>query len=191
MALPLLVGLGGGALVACGIGASRPTRVLGLDRADPVGLLWGVVAGVVLQAIAVGMEVLFLDRLFDDDSTRRLVDAFDTTGERLLLVLLVALVAPVAEELFYRGALTGLARRRWPPGVAIAVVAAIFAASHLNTSQLLPLFVVGCGFGALAQWRNGLQPAIAAHMSFNAAGLTLLAIDGVGVRGVVDPPFAG
>ena len=54
----------------------------------------------------------------------------------------------------------------------------MFAVSHLNTSQLLPLFVVGVGFGTLVQWRGSVQPALTAHVAFNIAGLALLVADG-------------
>lgn len=179
VALPLLLGLAGGALVACGIGGRSPWRPLGLHRFDGRGITAGLAVGVVLQGLVVLIEVV-ITAIFGEgaDSARDLVAPFDSTGERVLLVVLVVLLAPLCEELFYRGALIPLVQRRFRPAWSVVAVAALFALSHLNGRQLLGLFVVGVVLGWLRVARRSVAPAIAAHLAFNAAGLSLLALDG-------------
>lgn len=87
--------------------------------------------------------------------------------ERLALVAVATFVAPVCEELAFRGYLesTLLARRR--PGLAIGVAALLFATIHLDPVRFLALLALGAVFGWL-RWRSGsVWPAVAAHATNN------------------------
>ena len=83
-----------------------------------------------------------------------------------------ALVAPAAEELFFRGfLLPAVSRRVRNDLAAIAVVAAAFAAAHFQPSDFPALFVAGAGFGAASlgsRARGGLVAPFFAHATFNA-----------------------
>ena len=95
-----------------------------------------------------------------------------------------ALVAPAAEELFFRGFLLPTvcesARRNGRgknlgknlgEGTAVAVVAATFAAAHFSPSDFPALFVAGAVFGAASlgsRTRGGLIAPFLAHATFNA-----------------------
>ena len=91
-----------------------------------------------------------------------------------------ALVAPAAEELFFRGFLLPTvcesARRNGRgknlgEGTAVAVVAATFAAAHFSPSDFPALFVAGAVFGAASlgsRTRGGLVAPFLAHATFNA-----------------------
>ena len=91
-----------------------------------------------------------------------------------------ALVAPAAEELFFRGFLLPTvcesARRNGRgknlgEGTAVAVVAATFAAAHFSPSDFPALFVAGAVFGVASlgsRTRGGLVAPFLAHAIFNA-----------------------
>lgn len=91
-----------------------------------------------------------------------------------------ALVAPAAEELFFRGfllpAVCESARRngereKGNEPAAVAVVAATFAAAHFSPSDFPALFVAGAVFGAASlgsRTRGGLIAPFLAHATFNA-----------------------
>jgi membrane protease YdiL (CAAX protease family) len=177
VALPLLLALGGGAAVAAGLDGARPLRVFGVRGFDLVSVVVGVLAGLVLQALVVVLDTWVVEPLLGDDpesSARDLVDAFSGAGETVLLVLLVVVLAPVAEELFYRGVLIPLVMRRWRPGWAVLVVGVVFALSHLQGTQLPGLLVVGVVLGTLRLWRRSVVAPVVAHMTFNAVGLALI-----------------
>ena len=172
--------MGGGALVAAGIDGGRPMSVLGLHGLDRRSVPIGLAAGVLLQAVVVLVQIAVIDPIFGADtssSAEDLVDAFSGRGAQALLVLLVVVLAPVAEELFYRGMLIPLAMRRWSARWSVAIVAGLFAALHLDPRQLPGLLLVGLGLGALRVWRSTVAAPVAAHVAFNAAGLAALAID--------------
>lgn len=65
-----------------------------------------------------------------------------------LIVPAVCLLAPLAEELLFRGALFGWLRGRVPAWAAIPVTAALFAAAHLTPT----LFPVQFVFGLALAW---------------------------------------
>jgi hypothetical protein len=111
---------------------------------------------------------------------------FVRSGGTLGLVVVLVLgsvTAPFAEELFFRGVLFGLLRRRQPLLVAYLVSGALFAAAHLvparmNAAQMAGLAIGIFFLGSLLAWtyqRTGsLYPGMLAHALNNATGLILL-----------------
>lgn len=86
----------------------------------------------------------------------------------LLSLLLVAVLAPIAEELVFRGVLLGaLTPRIGVPG-ALAIQAGLFALYHVTPWLYVPTAVLGLATGWLAHSRRSLWPAIALHALYNA-----------------------
>jgi uncharacterized protein len=94
----------------------------------------------------------------------------------VMLVLVVGIGAPIAEEIFYRGLLQRSLIRRVGVPWGIAIASVLFAATHFQLLQLPALALAGALFGVLAHRAGRLGPAIAAHIVFNmTAVVTLLA----------------
>lgn len=154
-------------------------RDLGL-RARPVDLA-AFPLGVVLQAVAVPLlywPILhLLDRSTDDVSAeaRELTDAASGAGV-LVLVLVVCVGAPIAEELFYRGLLLRSVEKRWTLGVAVVTATVVFAVAHFQGIQLPALLLFGAVASLLAARSGRLGPAIACHAGFNAWTLVQLLV---------------
>ena len=95
---------------------------------------------------------------------------------RVLVLLLASLVlAPLAEEVVFRGILLPvLARHGTRPWRALLLSSLLFAALHLHAGSLLPLLAVGgaCGLGFLAT--GHLLTPIVMHALFNAVSLLAL-----------------
>jgi membrane protease YdiL (CAAX protease family) len=85
----------------------------------------------------------------------------------------VAAMAPLAEELLFRGVLFGGLRRRWPYPLASATSAAIFAAAHLDPTLLPALLAAGLWLNALYQRTGSLIPSTVAHATFNGLAVAL------------------
>jgi len=108
-----------------------------------------------------------------------LIRAFEQEGGALLglLVLLnAALVAPLIEELVYRGfALQGLVRPLGAAG-ALALSALLFAAVHEGAASLLPMLALGALFAALrlGSPRGSLVAPVVAHALYNGLMLALV-----------------
>lgn len=97
------------------------------------------------------------------------------TWGRWQLLIGAVLVAPLAEELFFRGLLlqaichhTGLA---WP---AILVSAGAFGAVHAQPQDVLPLVSMGIVLGYLRFATGSVWPCILVHMLFNARTMTVV-----------------
>lgn len=154
---------------------------LGL-RVAPVDLL-GIPLGIACQLLLVRVVYLPLEAIwpetFDEDrveqSARQLYEAAE--GWWLAgLVVMVVIGAPVVEELVYRGLLQGSLVRRVRPAGAVVLVALLFALVHFRPVQYPGLFAFGLVLGLCALRTGRLGMPIAAHIGFNAAGLTWVAL---------------
>ena len=92
------------------------------------------------------------------------------------MLLLLAVVAPIVEELLFRGLLQGGLAARMDARLALALTSVAFAAVHFQPVQFPGLVIAGLVFGGLALRAGRLGPAIVAHMAFNAFTVTLLAL---------------
>ena len=90
-------------------------------------------------------------------------------GENLwVLFLTVGVLTPIAEELFFRGALMGwMMLRRFPRWAVILLPALLFAVMHLNPVGMLPIFFLALLLGYL-RWASGsLWPSVGLHICNN------------------------
>jgi hypothetical protein len=97
-------------------------------------------------------------------------------SEDSLWVSLLALVvlAPLCEELFFRGWMLRGLLKRYSPAQSIGFTAILFAIFHLNPWQAIVALPLGLLFGWLA-WRTGsLLPGIVGHFIVNFTGSRLL-----------------
>jgi membrane protease YdiL (CAAX protease family) len=105
---------------------------------------------------------------------RELTDkATDAVGV-VLLVLVVVVLAPIIEELFFRGLLLRSLERRVGRWGALIISSLVFGAVHLQALQFLALTVIGLVLGWLTQHFGRLGPAIWAHVAFNGVATALL-----------------
>lgn len=88
----------------------------------------------------------------------------------VLIALGVVILAPIAEEIFFRGFVYRALRRWAEPWPATFLSAAIFAVAHFIPLVMPPIFVLGILLARVVERRDSLVPAIFAHMVFNAVG---------------------
>ncbi len=85
------------------------------------------------------------------------------------ILILVSIVAGVAEESGFRGYMQAPLEKRYGPIAAISVGAVFFWLAHLNHANGVPrfsaLFIMGASLGALAWSARSIYPAIIAHAS--------------------------
>ena len=99
----------------------------------------------------------------------------DAPLSQFLLVLLAgAILAPIGEEIFFRGFLfTSLLKERGPV-VAYAASSLLFAVVHLNLPALLPILVLGVGLAIARHVSRSLLAPIVAHSLNNMFALSFL-----------------
>ncbi len=96
-------------------------------------------------------------------------------GMAIFSVIALAVVTPVAEEIFFRGfVLRGLANH-WGFPWGLVISSLVFAGLHFSPALLLPVFVTGLLLGVLYRSTGSLWPCIAVHAAQNlVATLTII-----------------
>lgn len=100
------------------------------------------------------------------------VELFQKGKDPAVLILMgfaAVIVAPICEEVVFRGYLYPAAKRYAGPWVAAVCTALMFSAAHGNMAALLPLFVFGLVLVALYEFTGSIWAPVAAHFLFNAA----------------------
>jgi uncharacterized protein len=155
---------------------------LGL-RIRAVDVPLGIVVGLAGQLLLVPLIYFPLFKLIGQHdvsaAARQLTDKVQGPADIVVIFLLVAVGAPIAEEIFFRGLTQrsllkkeGLAP--FNPWAAILLTAAFFALSHFELLQLPALFAFGVVLGVLAWRSQRLGPSIVAHLTFNAVAAATL-----------------
>lgn len=91
-----------------------------------------------------------------------------TRGVELALVLLVAvLLAPVFEEIFFRGLFYSALRRKMGPRAAVLLNGLIFGALHFQPLYMVSLVLVGMVLAFLYERTDSLFASMTAHALYN------------------------
>ncbi len=110
-----------------------------------------------------------------------IIDFLGTHRDPLSLALVfvsAVVVAPIAEEFFFRGVLQGWLQKRLPElgGLgAIAIASLAFGLAHVGQGLAwIPLVVFGMAVGYLAKQTGSIVPGIFVHSLFNAVSVVLV-----------------
>ena len=179
------VGQAGGNLVAMWILSIR--KGTGNFRHDfgltfEIKYWWGIPAGLALQFAVVLVTAPILELLFPDGAPQQevasITEGTTTLVERLLIVVMVGIAAPVVEEMLFRGMLLSRLVRSMSPMWAIVVQAALFAVIHLldpSAIAALPgLVLVGAVLGYCAIRTGNLALPIMIHAGVNLTAAVAL-----------------
>jgi len=82
-----------------------------------------------------------------------------------------AVVAPVVEELFFRGFVFGGLRQQYGWQRAALISSALFALLHLTPTAIIPIFILGYIFAFLYHRSGSIWPAILMHVLTNSLAL--------------------
>ena len=150
-------------------------------RSFAIGLVLAIPAWIVATMIGVLLQVLL--ELLGHPVQPGIVDNAVARLDPTVLVLAIVLVAPVAEEIFFRGVVLNAWLREYGERTAILGSAALFAAIHSDISgtealltsiaRVLPIFGLGLALGIVYRRTGSLLAAIGLHMGFNAISIAL------------------
>ena len=166
-------------LLAFGAVLAWATRRTGAGLRDVYPLeVIGMGRLVLIAALILGSSILLsdIDNLVRSSfpPPEAFVDLFENvlSAERTPIGTFLALVvvAPVTEELLFRGLILRGFLANYGQGVALVLSALLFALIHVNPWQLLPAFTAGLILAWLAVETGSLVPCIFAHAVNNSAG---------------------
>jgi uncharacterized protein len=145
-----------------------------MKRAVSTGIIL-LLAAWPLIALAEGITQTLLG---GGSSKQEIVDLFNssrTIQQRVMIIVLAVVIAPISEEFIFRFFLYGVVRRYFGIGVGLVFNALLFAAAHTHLPSAAPLFVLGACFTLAYEWSGSILVSMAMHSLFNFTQLFLLA----------------
>ncbi len=135
------------------------------------GLLFGL-----LMFVASSLLEYLLSRLGIHQTQNALFESVRRASLREFALVLAAgaVLAPIAEEVYFRGFVFRAYLNQKGPWQAFLFSSGLFALVHLNLPALLPIFAMGLLLAYLYIRTGSIVPAIIAHGVNNAAAFTLL-----------------
>lgn len=155
---------------AFGLDALAPHRALALG----VTFFWASLPPLSLVFLASNTICRLLGI---DTSLQYAAELIVTTDSPLTLALVLSIalvIAPLFEEVFFRGFAYPVLKQRWGATRAVVLVSAAFAGIHFYVPGLAPLFVLALGFTLAYEWTGSLIAPLTMHILFNATNLILL-----------------
>jgi membrane protease YdiL (CAAX protease family) len=148
-------------------------------------LLYGAVAGLILVPavglVSVGIEAIFRAAVGHQVAAPEQVRQGLSVLARAFLILLAVVIAPISEELIFRGVLFRAVRDRhgfWPAALASAIPFGLvhYVPSPAIDALVLQLTMVftGIGLAWVYERRGTIVASMAAHMAFNVVGLVAI-----------------
>lgn len=163
------------ALVGGTLWAVRPVggaSAIGLRMPERPGRAFALAGGVLVMGLvaAAALEPLLHGARSQGLTPRRFPGGWEASIGLALTALVIVVIAPFAEELFFRGALTGALAHRLGAFTPLAT-GAIFGVAHLEPRAFPALFVLGALLGWLYMRTRSLLPGIAVHAANNLLAL--------------------
>ncbi|MDD2457652.1 MAG: type II CAAX endopeptidase family protein [Eubacteriales bacterium] len=132
-----------------------------------VGLL-GVTNLLFSGLLSLGETLPFVQRLMEEYLEQ--AEAFSSALGYGWLIAGITLVAPVSEELLFRGIIQGELRRAMPEWLAVITQAVLFALFHMQAVQVLYVFLPALALGAMYALTRSFWIPVLMHVVFNFLG---------------------
>ena len=154
----------------------QPVNTLGFVKiyglkpyAFAVGI-WLMALTILMFWIA-ALNWLKLDFLLPPDTAQQVMDK--AGGNLIATLILVGIVGPIAEEIFFRGfVLTGL-MKRFGVTRSLLLSSLLFGIFHFDPGAIVPTFILGLALGWVYLKTGALWPAIFAHGLHNSLAIML------------------
>ena len=143
-------------------------------------LVLPILLGMYIVAALVSAAVikLFYGGKAENPQVKDLTGGGGFSWTSLILALITAsIVAPVIEELLFRGMLYGWLRTRWSAVGGVILSAAIFSSAHAIPLILASIFVVGLTLAIVYEKTKSTLATMTLHSLFNTIGVLAVFID--------------
>jgi membrane protease YdiL (CAAX protease family) len=145
-------------------------KFLGFNRFDAATLGIGCGLMVIVYTVIL-IHNLILYALGIRTQGDMLSELMQNLGSPFWLIFTGAIVAPLVEEMYFRGFLFPGLRQKYGWVKALFLSSGLFALAHVDPASLLPTFLLGCVLAYVYQRSNSLWPGIILHFLINSFGL--------------------
>lgn len=159
----------------------NPSELFGLQRVHLRSLLVTVGAFAVVSLISVNVvssfTVLWLKDVWPDLQPQETVKAFQESGGfmfRFLVIVAAVVIAPLSEEVLFRGVIYGVLKRYTDAPFAALSSSLMFAVIHMHVGSLMPLWILAVLFCIAYELTGCLLAPMLLHMIFNGTSILLM-----------------
>jgi len=160
--------------------AMRWRHAFGLHHSPARAAGWGLLLGLIALPVLLLLQaqcVALLTKFGWHPQQQTMVEVFqqmDSLPGKLYLGFAALVLAPVTEEILFRGLLYPALKQFIRPGTALALSSLVFAAMHANAASFVPLGVFAVALALLCDRTQNLIAPIVAHATFNAGNVILM-----------------
>jgi len=117
---------------------------------------------------------------FDRQNAVKALASSDDLGFKIAMIFSACLVAPVAEEVLFRGYVYATVKRFTDRSFSAVFTSTVFAVMHLNVLSLAPLWVLALCLTIAYEMTGCIWVPIAMHAIFNSVSMAVLLISSPG-----------
>jgi membrane protease YdiL (CAAX protease family) len=132
--------------------------------------VWPLVLGMILLTLAIGRLIVGPDFEIEKHEELEVLIKYHQWPVRLAVIFLAVVLAPLTEEMLFRGLFQTMFRNLTRgPWVAIILASGLFAMAHPNTEHWPALFALAIALGYAYEKSGSLLQPIFMHAIFNGA----------------------
>ena len=141
----------------------------------PLALAGGVLL-YVLTAFLLGILTVLFPELAEPQNVSNIIAESQTTWEIIAVVISVAILAPLGEELLFRGYIYHSLAPNYSPLVSMLITSLVFGAMHLDFLRFIPLSFVGLFLNIVAVKSKSIYGSIIMHAAWNMVMVIMLLV---------------
>ena len=132
----------------------------------------GIGCGLMILFYGINLAYSLFLGLFNLRVQTDIVPVFRQLSSPVWFLIGGAIIAPVVEEIFFRGFIFGGLRTRYSFPIAAVISALLFGLLHLQWTAILPITLLGLIFAFLYERSGSIWPGILMHFLTNACSLS-------------------
>jgi len=144
------------------------------------GLFGGLLSGIIIWFITILISA-FLGPP-PPQEVELLLSGFRSGRDLLLPFLAISVLAPVSEELYFRGMVYPTVRARFGPAIGMVLSALFFGLLHFDLYRLIPITVLGVILAYFYERTHSLLASIVAHSTWNTFMLLIVLAAGKNIQ---------
>ncbi|MEL7564061.1 MAG: CPBP family intramembrane glutamic endopeptidase [Dehalobacterium sp.] len=145
----------------------------GFLPALPKGIKWGVLLFFMVMILGI-FQTIFYPAEPELQDFAKILLMVDSYGELFLAVIMGVVLAPIGEEVYFRGFLYPALRQHFGAAKGIIITALFFSCMHFDLYRLIPIAAGGIGLTYLYERSGNIWTNIIAHGVWNAIMIALL-----------------
>lgn len=152
----------------------NPLDLFGLWKRDPRTVLLTAVAALMAMVPLVFFILLLTQYIFGKAPEQPLMTFLRTHSDftdRAILIFTAVILAPMTEEIIFRGYIYGTIRRYAGRWCGLLLSAALFAAIHAHIPSLVPLFALAVCLTLAYEYTGSLWTTMLMHGTFNSISI--------------------